>query len=334
MKVKKVAVIGSNSFSGSHFINYVLTSTKWKIIGISRSPEYPEVFLPYFNNKGKKKRFRFFKFDLIGDAKKISDLLDREKPEVVVNFAAQTNVPASWENPEDWFMTNCLGIVRLANHLRKTKYLMKYIQISTPEVYGPCQNFRENLNYYNPTTPYAASKSAGDLFLIALLRTRGFPVSFVRSANVYGSHQQPYRIIPSSIILIKKGKKIVLHGGAVKRNFIHIKDAADGILRVIQKGKPGKVYHFSSGDNITIKELVKLICSRLEVSIKKTVQDSPTKSGRERDKIYHLNYANTQKELVWKPKVSLDSGIDEVSEWIDKYWSEFSKYPLEYVHKK
>ena len=194
MKIKKIAVIGSNSFSGSHFVDYVLTNTKWKIIGISRSPEYPEVFLPYFHNKDKKKRFRFFKFDLVNDSKKTSALLDKERPEVIVNFAAQSNVPASWEDPEDWFMTNCLGIVRLANHLRKTKYLMKYIQISTPEVYGPCQNFRENLNYYNPTTPYAASKAAGDLFLNALFRARGFPVSFVRSANVYGSHQQPYRI--------------------------------------------------------------------------------------------------------------------------------------------
>ena len=334
MGIKKIAVIGSKYFSGSHFIDYLLDNTDWKIIGISRSLEYPEVFLPYFANKDKGKRFKFFKLDLVDDFKELSVLLDREKPEAVVNFAAQSNVPASWENPGDWFRTNCLGIVRIASHLNKTKYLLKYIQISTPEVYGPCRNFKEDLNYYNPTTPYAASKAAGDLFLIALSWTRGFPASFVRSANVYGSHQQPYRIIPSSVILIKKGKNIVLHGGAVKRNFIYIKDVADGILRVIKKGKPGQVYHFSSGDNMTIRELVKVICNSLGVLFKKTVQDSPTKSGRERDKIYHLNYAATQRELNWRPKTSLSDGIDEVSEWVDKYWNKLSKYPLEYIHKK
>jgi len=334
MKINKIAVIGSNSFFGSHFIDYLLSKTPWEVIGISRSPENKAVFLPYFFNKNKEKRFTFFKGELGRNSQKLAALLDKEKPAVVVNFAAQSNVPASWQNPENWFMTNCLGIIRLTHHLKDKTYLRKYLQISTPEVYGPCQDMKENLTYYNPTTPYAASKAAADLFLTALVRTRRFPACFIRSVNVYGSHQQPYRIIPSAIILMKKGEKIVLHGSAVRRNFIHVKDAAAGIAQVIEKGRPGGVYHLSSGQNITIEDLMKLICKRLGSSFDKTVVDSPTKLGKERDKIYHLSCQKTAKELGWQPKISLAEGIDEVHCWVEKYWPALEHYALEYVHKK
>lgn len=332
-KIKKIVVIGSNSFFGSHFIDEVLKSTPWKVIGISRSPEYKDIFLPYLYKKKKSKRFQFKRLDVNKDYKKILLLLDKEKPDVVVNFAAQGYVPLSWESPEDWFNTNCLGIIRLADHLRKQKYLKKYIQISSPEVYGSFTNMKEILTYFNPTTPYAASKSAGDLFLLALYQSKNFPVSFVRAANVYGSHQQLYRIIPSSIILLKKGQGVTLWAGGVERNFIHVTDAVKGIIKSITNGKSGAVYHLTAGENITISKLVKMICDNMGVSYNKLIKDLPQKA-LQRDQIYHLDGRKTEKELKWKPKISLEDGISEVVQWIDECWDQIKNSPLEYIHKK
>src|SRR3989344_2646227 len=144
IRIKKIAVIGSNSFFGSHFVNQVLESTDWKVIGISRSPEYASIFLPYLYKKKRSKKFQFKRLDVNKDYRKLTTFLDKEKPEVVVNFAAQGYVPLSWKNPEDWFKTNCLGVMRIADHLRKKKYLKKYIQISSPEVYGSFSDMKEN----------------------------------------------------------------------------------------------------------------------------------------------------------------------------------------------
>ncbi|OGI78951.1 hypothetical protein A3F19_02825 [Candidatus Nomurabacteria bacterium RIFCSPHIGHO2_12_FULL_37_29] len=333
MKITKIVVIGSNSFFGSHFVDQALTNTDWKVVGISRSPEYKNIFLPYLYKKKRSKNFKFLQLDVNNDHKKINSLFDKEKPDVVVNFAAQGYVPASWESPEDWFKTNCLGIVKLADHLRRQDYLKKYIQISTPEVYGSIAKMKEDLNYFNPTTPYAASKAAGDLFLSALFQGINFPVSFVRVANVYGPHQQPYRIIPSSVILLKKKKKIVLWAGGIKRNFLYVTDASNGILKVIMKGKPGQVYHFTGGKNISIKDLVKTICGKMGVPYGKMVKDA-SDSRIKRDQIYHLNGTRTEKNLDWRPEISLSQGLDRVIGWVHECWDELKKSSLTYIHKK
>ena len=127
MKIKKIVVIGSNSFFGSSFINQVLSNTGWNVIGISRSPESSDIFLPYLYKKERSKKFKFFKLDINRNFDDLTSLLDKHRPEVIVNFAAQGYVPGSWKNPEDYFKTNCMGVVKLTNHLRKKDYLKKYI---------------------------------------------------------------------------------------------------------------------------------------------------------------------------------------------------------------
>lgn len=332
INIKKVLIIGSNSFSGSHLVYYFLENTDCEVIGISRSQEYSSIFLPYLYKKKKRPdRFTFYQMDINKDLRQIVNLIDQEKPEVIINFAAQGNVQYSWTNPEHWFRTNCLGIANLADNLKNKRYIKKYIQVSTPEVYGPCENFKENSNYYNPTTPYAASKAAGDLFLSALFKKYNFPVSFIRSTNVYGIHQQLYRIVPRSVIYVKKGWKIPLHnGGEVMRSFVHITDVVDGIYKVMQKGRAGDVYHFSSKP-LPIKNLVEKVCDKMKADFKDSVELS---AARNPDFVYDLNCDKARKELNWKPKVSLDSGIKEVIDWINHNWQEVLDSPLEYVHKE
>lgn len=332
MIINKVFIIGSNSFSGSHCVNYFLENTNCKVIGISRSQEYSAVFLPYLYKKKKRPtRFTFYQFDINKDLRQIINLIDSEKPEVIINFAAQGNVQYSWTNPEHWFRTNCLGIANLADNLKNKEYIKKYIQVSTPEVYGPCENFKESANYFNPTSPYAASKAAGDLFLSALFKKYNFPVSFIRSTNVYGIHQQLYRIIPRSVIYVKKGWKIPLHNsGEIVRSFVHISDIIDGIFKVIQKGRSGDIYHFSSKP-LPIKLLVQMVCTNMKTDVDDFVEFS---AARNPDFVYDLNCDKAKRELGWNPKVSLDSGILEVINWINDNWVDVVESPLEYVHKE
>ena len=155
------------------------------------------------------------------------------KPTYIVNFVAQGMVAESWRQPEDWYQTNLVSQVKLHDYLRKFDFIENFLNFSTPEVYGNTAiNVKENHCYF-PSTPYAASKLAGDLHLFTLYKRYKFPVVFTRSANVYGIHQQLYRIIPRTIIYLKKRKKIQLHGGGkTERSFIHIKDVVNATLSI------------------------------------------------------------------------------------------------------
>src|SRR3989338_4640019 len=187
-KLKRVAVIGSNSFSGSDLIDLMLERGSFQIAGISRSPEKSDLFLPY--KKKRSPEFSFHQLDLNRHMKEIMNFLDDFKPQWIVNFASQSEVAPSWDRPEDWFQTNGVAFVRLVNHLKGQSALERYLHISTPEVYGSCVGAVDTDAPMNPSTPYAVSR-AGQDSILGLLRQRfDFPVVTVRSANVYGAHQQ------------------------------------------------------------------------------------------------------------------------------------------------
>ena len=134
MALRKVAVIGSNSFSGSDFIDLLLEDPSTQVLGISRSPEKSGLFIPY-KCRGEA-RFRFRQFDLNKHPDEIIQALDAFEPQYVVNFAAQSEVGPSWEHPEHWFETNTVGLAKLINKLKNRDYLERYVHISSPEVYG------------------------------------------------------------------------------------------------------------------------------------------------------------------------------------------------------
>jgi len=331
--MEKIAVMGSNSFTGSHCVNTILENTDYEVIGISRSPEYNKIFLPYSYKKEKPKKFNFHQLDINNDLDKIMKLLDKKQPKVIVNFAAQGEVSRSWDYPEQWFQTNCLGIVNLTNQLKDRKYLKRYIQISTPEIYGSCNNIKENVTLFDPSTPYAASKAAGDLFLLMIKKHFNFPLTMVRSTNVFGIHQQLYRIIPRTIIYLKKGKIIQLHGGGVAiKSFIHVRDVTEGILKIINLRNPSLLYHFSPDDKgRSIASVVKLVCKKMGYDFKKATKS--TKERRGQDAKYVLDSSKAKSELKWHQKIKFEDGIYEMIEWIDENWKEINKQPLGYIHK-
>ncbi len=327
---EKFFVIGSNSFSGSSFVGHLLRQEQ-RVIGVSRSAELHAAFLPY-RWSGRVNGFRFYRLDLNRDVDAIAELISSERPHYVVNFAAQSMVAESWTNPEHWFMTNVVSTVRLHERLRVFKFLKKYVHVTTPEVYGSTSGFIDETAPFNPSTPYAVSRAAADMSLRAYHANYGFPVVFTRAANVFGPGQQLYRVIPRTVLSIKLGRKLQLHGGGVsKRSFIHIRDVADATLRIARQGAPGEAFHISTDRIVSVRQLVEMICARMGAKFADCVDVAPERPGK--DAAYLLGSAKLRKTLGWTDHISLEQGLDETVAWVDRFYSELKSQPLDYVHK-
>jgi len=330
--ITKIAVIGSNSFSGASFIDFALTNNL-SVIGISRSDQPNDVFLPYSNNPFKEERFAFHQLDLNNNLDEMINLIKKEKPDYIFNFAAQSMVAESWKFPEQWFTTNAVSTTKLFNELKDCSFLKKYIHVTTPEVYGSSSGYITEDMSYNPSTPYAASRAAGDMSLRTFVDNYHFPAVSTRAANVYGTGQQLYRIIPRAILFIKLGKKLQLHGGGhSERSFIHINDVSDATLKIALNGVIGETYHISTKSSITIRNLVQLICTTMNASFDDCVDIVDDRPGK--DAAYLLNSNKLRNSLSWEDSVSLNMGIDQVISWVDNNIDVLVKEVDHYVHKK
>ena len=329
---KKFLIIGSNSFTGSNFVNYCLKKNH-KIIGISRSNEIQDFYLAYKDNPKSKKNFIFFKLNLNKDLNKIIKLIIRTQPSHIVNFASQSMVAQSWISPVDWYQTNIISSVKLIEHIKNCKFIKKYVHISTPEVYGNTKiNMSEN-NNYNPTTPYAISRACFDTHLMQVHKHTGFPVVFTRAANVYGPGQQLYRIIPRSIFSCYTNKKLKLDGGgSSKRSFIYIDDVVSATYKIATKGKNGEIYHVSNNKLISILDLVKKIFKICKSNFNEKVIIGPEREGK--DKIYSLNSRKLQQQFKLKKNMNLEKGIKKTLDWFLKNQKKLVKQTIYYKHKK
>lgn len=326
----KIAVIGSNSFSGASFVDYAL-SQGCEVLGLSRSKEPHHAFLPY-RWSDRSAGYRFYNYDLNHHLDEIMALLDAERPSAVVNFAAQSMVAESWQHPEQWFQTNAVATVALHDRLRRCDYLQRYVHVTTPEVYGSTEGFIREDTPFNPSTPYAVSRAASDMSLQTFFQAYGFPVVFTRAANVYGPGQQLYRIIPRALLFIRTGRKLKLHGGGhSRRSFIHIRDVADATWRIMTDGVNGEAYHISTNEIVTIRELIERICSKLGVSFDDHVEVVGERLGK--DAAYMLDSQKLRTKMRWADQITLDQGIDECIAWIDTNLNELKELPSDYIHK-
>lgn len=326
----KILILGSNSFSGSSFVNFLHRKTDHEIFCISRSPE---PILSLSPHKWHKKKYSFFSYHLVDNFEEIVTLIKKIKPKMIFNYASQSMVAESWLYPDDWFNTNTLFTIKLHNILKDFDFLDRYIHISTPEVYGNCEG-KINENYpYNPTTPYAVSRAASDMSLKTFNEAYKFPFVGTRAANVYGPGQQLYRIIPKTIISILKNKKIPLHGGGKSdRSFIYIDDVSNATLILSKHGEIGNFYHISTNKQITIRNLVELICKKMNVNIEDYIQIDDERLGK--DKSYNLSSEKIKKISNWYPEIDLEKGIEFCINWALKYKSELLNSIDYYEHKR
>ena len=336
---KKFLIIGSNSFSGSHFVKGLLNEGHL-VWGISRSQNINKVFLPYLweeFNKDKlgaiSKNFKFKSYNLNSDLNKIIEFIDSIKPVYIINFAAQGMVAESWLNPTHWYKTNVVSQVALHDELRKRDFIKKYIHVTTPEVYGSTDKgwIKENFNF-SPSTPYAVSRASCDLHLKSFYEAYNFPVVFTRSANVFGPGQQLYRIIPKTILCALSGEKLNLHGGGIsERSFININDVVDATIKICLNAEPGSSWHISTNEVISIKDLVFKICKLLDVEFDSFVNVNEERLGK--DKSYLLDSSKTRKKLNWKERFTLDEGLNQTIEWVKSNLLILNKLPWDYIHK-
>jgi len=327
--MQTVLVVGSNSFSGASFVDYLL-GLGVSVIGTSRSQQPIPAFLPYKWHEHR--NFQFHQLDLNQNLPQMVELLNDAKPEYVVNFAAQSMVGESWQHPGDWFMTNTVSTVKFHDELRKLDFLKRYVHVSTPEVYGSCSGFVKENFPFNPSTPYAVSRAAADMSLRTFRAAYNFPVVTTRAANVYGPGQQLYRIIPRTILFILLGRKLQLHGGGVStRSFIHMRDVSDATWRIMQNGRDGDTYHISTNEVVSIRELVERICAKLDVRFEDHVEVVGERMGK--DSAYHLDSTKLRTELGWQDSITLDQGLDECIAWVRTNFEALKAQPYDYMHK-
>ncbi|MCX5706508.1 MAG: dTDP-glucose 4,6-dehydratase [Candidatus Omnitrophica bacterium] len=266
-----------------------------------------------------KGRFKFYKTDIC-NKKQIDSILSKEKPDIVVHFAAESHVDRSINDASPFIETNIKGTQILLDASRKHK-VSKFIFISSDEVYGeiPSGKFTEKSSI-KPNSPYAASKASADLLVQAYVRTYKFPAIIIRPCNNYGPWQYPEKLIPVAIASVLKGGKVPVYArGQNVREWLYVDDCAQGIMTIMNKGKIGQIYNLGSGAESKNINTVKLLLKNLGVSQNryKFVKDRPGHDIR-----YSLNSSKIKKALGWSPKVKFEEGIKLTINWYlqNKNW--------------
>lgn len=327
-------IIGSNSFSGASFIDRLI-SDEHEVVAVSRSEEVAQPFRIYnwHEYSISKSQFQFYQLDINLNLPEIEKLINKTRPQIVVNFAAQSMVGQSWDHPRDWFDTNASSFCEFLQVLTRCDFIEKYIHFSTPEVYGSTAKKITEKSNFNPTTPYAISRSAGDYLVRAYRSNYSLPAVITRASNVYGPGQQLYRLIPKTILMGLNGGKFILDGGGTSdRDFIHIDDVSDALMCLVTTNTNANEFHISTESQIKIIELVKIISDKLGTRLEDFVEIGPDRKGK--DQSYNLSSDLLKKQTQWQAKTSIQDGLDGVILWIKQNKTNLNAYPLDYIHKK
>jgi dTDP-glucose 4,6-dehydratase len=323
--MKTYAILGGNGVFGIHTAFYLLEQpdTK-KVICVGRNPEKPEMFTLKLG-KGDP-RYVYHQIHIVFENDRLLEMLDRERPDVIINYAAQGEGAASWKYSWRYFDTNATAIARITEDLMKRDYLERWIQIGTSELYGSVATPAREDSPLLPTSPYAASKAAGDMHLISIAKTLNFKMNIVRPSNSYAPGQQLYRILPRAVVCGLSGRKLPLHGGGVaKKSYIHARDLARAIYLVAQKAEYGKLYNVGPKEPVPIRDLVEMAAKEMSVSFDALCDVTPPRFGE--DWIYWLDSSAIEKDLGWRPQIGLEQGVKEMVAWGRKYLPQLVNCP-------
>jgi len=315
-RIPKILITGGAGFIGSAFVRLLLK-------GLSPQGTVPSIIIiDKLTYAGDLKRLYqkgtvpFYKTDICNKSS-IQSIFQKERPDIVVHFAAESHVDRSINDASPFIDTNIKGTQILLDASRKYK-VSKFIHISTDEVYGEVSNgkFSENSSI-KPNSPYAASKAAADLLVQSYIRTYKFPAIIIRPSNNYGPWQYPEKLMPLAILRILEGGKIPVCGkGLNVREWLYVDDCAQGIMTIMRKGKIGQIYNLGSTCESKNIDTVKLLLKTLGVSQKRF---EFVKDRLGHDIRYSLNSRKVIRELGWKPKVKLAQGLKFTVVWSLKH---------------
>lgn len=311
----KLLITGAAGFIGSHFVDYVLNHhPEDTVIGLDK--------LTYAGNldnlagRLQDRRFRFFRADIC-DREAVFPLLERESVDCIVNFAAESHVDRSLQDPGVFLRTNVLGVGVLLDGTAQFG-VSRFHQVSTDEVYGDLPLDRPELKFdegspLRPSSPYSASKAAADLLALSYFRSFGTPVTITRSSNNYGPRQYPEKLIPRMIRRARAGRPLPVYGdGRNVRDWIHVLDHCAAVDLVIRKGRVGEVYNVGGGNERSNLDLIRLLLSLMG---KDEALISFIADRKGHDRRYAVSTEKISTQLGWRPAVEFNSGIRETIRW-------------------
>lgn len=320
-----IIVTGGAGFIGSNFIYYMLRRhASYRIICLDKLTYAGNLstLAPIMNNSN----FRFVREDIC-DREAMYDLFEQERPDIVVNFAAESHVDRSIENPEIFLQTNIIGTSVLMDACRKYG-ITRYHQVSTDEVYGDLPLDRPDLFFTEETpihtsSPYSSSKAAADLLVLAYKRTYELPVTISRCSNNYGPYHFPEKLIPLMVINALHDKPLPVYGGGLNvRDWLYVEDHCKAIDLIIHNGTVGEVYNVGGHNEMRNIDIVKLICHELDKpeSLITHVED---RKGH--DMRYAIDPTKIHNELGWLPETRFEDGIKSTIRWYlehEDWWRE------------
>ncbi len=310
-----IIVTGGAGFIGSNFIFYMLEKyPDYRIICLDK--------LTYAGNLSTLKsvmlcpQFRFVKLDIC-DRVGVYRLFEEEHPDVVVNFAAESHVDRSIENPQIFLETNIIGTSVLMDACRKFG-IQRYHQVSTDEVYGDLPLDRPDLFFTEETpihtsSPYSSSKAGADLLVLAYHRTYGLPVTISRCSNNYGPYHFPEKLIPLMIANCLNDKPLPVYGeGLNVRDWLYVEDHCKAIDLIIHQGRVGEVYNIGGHNEMRNIDIVKLICKELG---KPETLITHVTDRKGHDMRYAIDPTKIHNELGWLPETKFEVGIKKTIKW-------------------
>jgi len=325
---KKWVILGGGGSFGIHTALWLLRNADpVKVIGIGRNPLHRGAFSLGIE---KEKGFEYHARHVTYELDLLLELLDRERPEIIVNYAAQGEGAVSWKNSWRFFETNCVGLTKLCEELMKRDYLERFIQIGTSEMYGSVDHPTTEEEPIKPSSPYAASKVAFDMYLLSVHKFLKFPMNIIRPSNAYCPGQLLHRVIPKAVWCGLKGVKLPLHGGGrAEKSYMHARDLGRAIQLVAEKAELGKIYNAGPAKPTSIREVVERTAVALGIPFEQLCEVTDDRLGQ--DSRYWLDSSAIKRDLGWVPKIGWEEGLAEMVQWGRTNWDELKDAPTDYV---
>jgi dTDP-glucose 4,6-dehydratase len=318
--MKTVLVTGGLGFIGSNLIR-ILNKKNYFIINIDKVGYASD----YRNISKNISNYKFYKLD-INDKYLIKKILNQYNPSIIFNVAAETHVDRSIDGPKEFIKSNVLGVFNLLEAIRFYKKKVKLIHVSTDEVYGDIKNNKKSkeIDAYNPSSPYAASKACSDLIIKSYIRTYKIPAIITNCCNNFGPNQYPEKLIPTIIYKIIKKRPIPIYGnGKNLREWIYVDDHCEALIKVADLGKIGENYNIGSEYIINNIQVVKKIISvfkKIDPVLSNLAKFILVKDRPGHDLRYCLNSSKIRNKLKWNCKINFDHGIGKTILWYkDKF---------------